>query len=155
MSSSERTSDLTSGLPGRTALNGSSAAGGESAAVPDSPAAARPAGKAPPRSASFAEKMDFYRSQHTTRGVRATHMVGIPGVAFSLPLLFARPKIGVPAFVLSWALQVAGHKIFEKNNPALTQGFLTYQLCGLAFWCEEFADLIAGKGIGGEKHPPR
>ena len=50
----------------------------------------------PPRAASFAEKMDYYRSQHTTRGVRATHLVGIPGVAFSIPVLFAKPRVGVP-----------------------------------------------------------
>ena len=103
----------------------------------------------PPRSASFADKMAFYRSQHTTRGVRATHVVGIPGVAFSIPLVAVRPKLGVPAFVASWALQVLGHKRYERNNPALTKGFVTYQLCGLAFWCEEVADLVAGKGIGG------
>ncbi|MCD0484378.1 DUF962 domain-containing protein [Streptacidiphilus sp. ASG 303] len=103
----------------------------------------------PPREAPFAEKMEYYRSQHTSRGIRMTHLVGIPGVAVSLPLLFARPKVGVPLFAASWALQVAGHKLFEKNNPALTKGFVSFQLCGLAFWCEEVGELIAGRGIGG------
>jgi uncharacterized membrane protein YGL010W len=107
----------------------------------------------PPRSASFAAKMDYYRSQHSTRGIRATHLVGIPGVAFSIPLLVARPKVGVPAFGLSWALQVLGHTVFERNSPALTKGFFTYQLCGLAFWCEEVADLIAGRGLAGAPAP--
>ena len=32
--------------------------------------------------------------------------------------------------------------IFERNSPALSKGFLTYQFCGLAFWCEEMVDLI-------------
>ncbi len=104
---------------------------------------------APPSSASFEEKMEYYRSQHTTRGIRATHLVGIPGVAFSLPLTVARPKLGLPVFGLSWALQVFGHKVFEKNSPALTEGFFTYQLCGLAFWCQEMVDIISGKGMGG------
>jgi uncharacterized membrane protein YGL010W len=112
---------------------------------------ASPAGAevVPPRSASFAAKMEYYRSQHSTRGIRVTHLFGIPGVAFSIPLLVARPKVGAPAFALSWALQVLGHKVFERNSPALTKGFFTYQLCGLAFWCEEVADLIAGKGLAG------
>jgi hypothetical protein len=44
--------------------------------------------------------------------------------------------------------------VYEKNNPALTKGFLTYQLCGLAFWCEEVAGLLAGEGIGGTDAPP-
>lgn len=107
----------------------------------------------PPRSAPFSAKMDYYRSQHTTKGVRATHIVGIPGVAFAIPVVFARPRVGLPMFLGSWALQVAGHMIFEKNSPALSKGFFTYQFCGLAFWCEEMVDLISGKGIGGADHP--
>jgi uncharacterized membrane protein YGL010W len=107
----------------------------------------------PPADAPFSEKMAYYRSQHTTRGVRLTHLVGIPGVAFSMPVILARPRLGLPVFGLSWALQVLGHKVFEKNNPALSKGFLTYQLCGLAFWCEEVAGLLAGEGVGGEDAP--
>lgn len=108
----------------------------------------RPEVPVPPRSASFAEKMDYYRAQHTTTGVRATHLIGIPGVAFSIPALFAKPKIGAPIFAASWALQVLGHVVFEKNRPALSKGFFTYQFCGLAFWCEEMVDLLAGRGLG-------
>ena len=107
----------------------------------------------PPRTAPFAAKMDYYRSQHTTKGVRATHIVGIPGVAFSIPVVFAKPRVGLPMFLASWALQVAGHTVFEKNSPALSKGFFTYQFCGLAFWCEEMVDLISGKGLGGTDHP--
>jgi uncharacterized membrane protein YGL010W len=99
----------------------------------------------PPRSASFEEKMAYYRSQHTTVGIRATHLVGIPAVAAALPLIAARPRVGVPLFLAGWSLQVIGHKVFEKNSPALTKGLFTYQFCGLAFWCEEMADLIAGR----------
>jgi uncharacterized membrane protein YGL010W len=108
----------------------------------------------PPTDAPFAEKMAYYRSQHTTKGVRLTHLIGIPGVAFSMPVILARPRLGLRVFGLSWALQVLGHKVFEGNNPALTKGFLTYQLCGLAFWCEEVAGLLAGEGIGGADAPP-
>jgi hypothetical protein len=105
----------------------------------------------PPRSAPFEEKMAYYRSQHTTPGVRATHLVGIPAVAAALPLIAARPKVGVPLFFAGWSLQILGHRMFEKNNPALSKGFFTYQFCGLAFWCEEMADLVAGRSplIGG------
>jgi uncharacterized membrane protein YGL010W len=99
----------------------------------------------PPRSASFEEKMAYYRSQHTTTGVRATHLVGIPAVTMAMPLMVARPKVGVPLFFAGWTLQVLGHKVFEKNSPALSKGFFTYQFCGVAFWCEEMADLIAGR----------
>ena len=107
----------------------------------------------PDRSASFADKMAYYRSQHTTKGVRATHLVGIPGVAFSMPVMATRPRVGLPLFAASWALQVLGHKVFEKNKPALSKGFLTYQFCGLAFWCEEMVNIIAGKGMEGADKP--
>jgi len=102
---------------------------------------------------SFADKMAYYRSQHTTKGVRASHLVGIPGVAFSLPIVCVRPRLGVPLFLASWALQIAGHVTFEGNSPALSKRFLTYQFCGLAFWCEEMVDLVSGKGLGGSDHP--
>ena len=106
-----------------------------------------PGGRVPDRHASFEEKMRYYRSQHTTAGVRATHLLGIPGVAFSIPVLFARPRVGLPIFGVSWALQIAGHKFFEKNKPALTKGFFTYQFCGLAFWCEEMVNLVGGQPL--------
>ncbi|MEO8897261.1 MAG: DUF962 domain-containing protein [Candidatus Dormibacter sp.] len=99
----------------------------------------------PSRSASFEQKMAYYRSQHTTAGIRATHLVGIPAVAASMPLIVGRPRVGVPLFLAGWTLQVIGHRVFEKNSPALAKGFFTYQFCGLAFWCEEMADLIAGR----------
>ena len=107
----------------------------------------------PPRDAPFADKMAYYRAQHTTKGVRATHLIGIPGVAFSMPVMATRPRIGLPVFAASWALQIVGHKVFEKNKPALSKGFLTYQFCGLAFWCEEMVNLIAGKGMEGADEP--
>ncbi|MCM3925697.1 DUF962 domain-containing protein [Frankia sp. AiPs1] len=106
-------------------------------------------GAVPDRSAPFAEKMAYYRSQHTGRAIRLTHLVGIPGVAFALPVVLARPRIGLPVFAASWAVQIAGHVLFEHNRPALTAGPLTYQLCGLAFWCEEVADLLSGAGAAG------
>lgn len=97
----------------------------------------------PAPSAPFAEKMAYYRTQHSSDGVRATHLIGIPTLLFSLPLLAARPRIGLPLFIGGWALQVAGHRIFEHNKPALTRGPVTYQLTGLAFWCEEVGELLA------------
>lgn len=99
----------------------------------------------PPKSAPFEEKMAYYRSQHTTRGIRATHLVGIPTVMAAVPLIAGRPKVGLPLFAAGWALQILGHRVFEKNSPALTKGFFTYQMCGLAFWAEEMADVIAGR----------
>ena len=99
----------------------------------------------PPRDAPWADKLDYYRSQHVTLGCRATHLVGIPAVTAAMPISLVRPRLGLPLFAAGWALQVAGHKLFERNSPALTKGLFTYQLCGLAFWCEEVGDLISGR----------
>ncbi|MGC8461800.1 MAG: DUF962 domain-containing protein [Candidatus Dormibacteria bacterium] len=97
----------------------------------------------PEPSAPFAEKMEYYRSLHTSIGVRATHLIGIPTVAASLPLLLIRPRLGLKLFAGGWALQVAGHVIFEHNSPAVRSGPVSYQLVGLAFWAEEATNLIA------------
>ncbi len=97
----------------------------------------------PGASAPFAEKMAYYRAQHSSDGVRATHLIGIPTLLLSLPLLAARPRIGLPLVIGGWALQIAGHGIFGHNKPALTRGPITYQLTGLAYWCEEVAELLA------------
>jgi uncharacterized membrane protein YGL010W len=97
----------------------------------------------PEPTAPFTEKLAYYRTLHAGRGVRATHLVGIPTIVASLPLLVAKPVVGFPMLASGWIVQVAGHWVFERNNPALTRGFATYQLTGLAYWCEEVGDIIA------------
>ncbi len=71
--------------------------------------------QAPPPEAPFADKMAYYRTQHTSKGVRATHLVGIPIIAAGIPLIFAKPKVGSTMFIGGWAMQIVGHRLFEKN----------------------------------------
>jgi uncharacterized membrane protein YGL010W len=97
----------------------------------------------PPASAPFAAKLAYYRTQHQSRGVRATHLVGIPTIVLSFPLLIVRPLVGLSMLVGGWVIQVAGHRVFEGNKPATTKGLITYQLTGLAYWCEEIGDVIS------------
>jgi uncharacterized membrane protein YGL010W len=97
----------------------------------------------PDRTAPFADKVAYYKSQHSSSGVLKTHLFGIPIVAMSLPLLFARPRVGIPMFAGGWAVQIAGHLVFEHNSPALKEGPLTYQLAGLAVWAEEVGEIVA------------
>jgi hypothetical protein len=42
---------------------------------------------APATDAPFSDKMTYYRTQHTSRGARLTHMVGTPVIAAGIPLL--------------------------------------------------------------------
>lgn len=108
--------------------------------------------QAPPPEASFAEKMQFYRSQHTSRGVRATHLVGVPVIAFGLPLIWARPRIGLAMFFGGWSLQIAGHVLFEKNLPSTHRGWITYQLAGVVDVCENYGDMLARRSRRRARH---
>jgi uncharacterized membrane protein YGL010W len=101
---------------------------------------------APTPDAPFSDKMAYYRTQHTSRGVRLTHMVGIPVIATGIPLLFAKPRAGLPMFVGGWLLQIAGHRFFEHNLPSTHKGWITYQLTGVIDVCEQYGELLARRG---------
>jgi uncharacterized membrane protein YGL010W len=97
----------------------------------------------PPAAAPFASKLAYYKTQHTGDGVRASHLLGIPTILLSLPLLVAKPRIGLSMFVGGWAVQLVGHRFFEHNMPSLRAGPVTYQLAGVAHWCEEVGEMLA------------
>jgi uncharacterized membrane protein YGL010W len=59
-----------------------------------------------------------YHHEHTQLGTRLTHMVGIPMIVASLPTALVNPPLAGGLFVGGWALQLLGHKVFEKNKPA-------------------------------------
>ena len=98
----------------------------------------------PPPEAPFADKMAFYRTQHISKGVRVSHLVGTPIIAAGLPLMFAKPRVGAPMFIGGWAVQIIGHKLFEKNMPSTHKGWITYQLTGVIDVCEQYGELLAG-----------
>jgi hypothetical protein len=97
----------------------------------------------PPPEAPFADKMAYYRTQHTSRGVRATHLVGTPIIATGLPLVFAKPRVGTAMFIGGWAVQIIGHRLFEKNLPSTHKGWITYQLTGVIHVCEQYGEMLA------------
>lgn len=43
-------------------------------------------------------------------------MIGTPVIATGIPLLAAKPRVGLPMFAGGWLLQIAG--IFEHNLPS-------------------------------------
>ncbi len=59
-----------------------------------------------------------YQHEHTKLGTKLTHMVGIPMIVASIPTALVSPPLAGSLFVGGWALQYAGHWIFEGNNPA-------------------------------------
>ncbi len=99
--------------------------------------------QAPPPEAPFADKMAYYRTQHTSKGVKTTHLVGIPTIAVGLPLMFAKPRVGAPMFIGGWTIQILGHRLFEKNLPSTHKGWITYQLTGVIDVCEQYGEMLA------------
>ena len=97
----------------------------------------------PPPEAPFAEKMAYYRTQHTIRGLNLTHLIGTPVIAFGFPLVFFKSRVGLPLFVGGWALQITGHRLFEHNLPSTHKGWITYQLAGVIHVCEQFGEMLA------------
>jgi hypothetical protein len=97
----------------------------------------------PSPDAPFSEKLRYYQTQHTSRGVRFTHMLGTPVIAAGIPLLAAKPRVGLPMFVGGWLLQIVGHLVFEHNLPSTHKGWITYQLTGVIHVCEQYGELLA------------
>jgi uncharacterized membrane protein YGL010W len=60
----------------------------------------------------------LYKDEHTTLGNKLTHMIGIPMIVAAVPTSLFNPLAGGSMFVAGWALQFAGHYVFEKNEPA-------------------------------------
>src|SRR3974390_2013028 len=68
---------------------------------------------------SLRDYMTQYEKEHTKFGTKLTHMVGIPMVVVSIPTTFVNPPLAGGLFASGWALQFIGHRVFEKNRPAL------------------------------------
>ncbi|MBZ0189604.1 MAG: DUF962 domain-containing protein [Candidatus Obscuribacterales bacterium] len=91
---------------------------------------------------SLKRHLQFYRSQHTTLGCKVTHLVGVPMIFLSFPMLFYDWKRAIVLFSGGWILQFVGHFVFEKNRPVLmTKGRHTYTiLSALVFVGSEWLD---------------
>ncbi len=79
-----------------------------------------------------------YEQSHQHPLNRASHTVGIPMIALSLPLLgvaiFVRGlrPVAVGLFTLGWAFQFVGH-YFEKKPPEFLRDW-HFLLVGLRWW---------------------
>ena len=58
-----------------------------------------------------------YSADHAQLGTRLTHMIGIPMILVSVPMLPFNPMLAGALFVGGWGLQFAGHYLFEKTSP--------------------------------------
>jgi len=96
----------------------------------------------PPKIQKYLEQ---YRAEHTKLSTRMTHMIGIPMIVASLPLLPTVPPVGVGLFVGGWALQYLGH-YFEGNKPAFYSD-PAYLAVGALWVTLEWAEILTGKKL--------
>ncbi|HEX4445487.1 MAG TPA: DUF962 domain-containing protein [Polyangiaceae bacterium] len=90
---------------------------------------------------SLREYIAIYQKEHTTLGNKLTHMIGIPMIVASLPTTLVNPLLGGGLFATGWALQFAGHYMFEKNKPAFYSDPY-YLLVGPAWVAAEWIELV-------------
>lgn len=93
---------------------------------------------------SLSAHLKYYRSQHKTLGCKITHLVGIPMIVLSLPMLLFDRRRAFSLFGLGWLLQFIGHYVFEKNKPiVLSARRSPYTLVSaLIFVTEEWMDTL-------------
>jgi hypothetical protein len=63
--------------------------------------------------------MAYYRSQHTSR-VNIRHVIGTPIITLGLPLVFAKPKLGLPMYLGGRELE---HFKVEGTRRQYSTGF--------------------------------
>jgi len=90
------------------------------------------------------DHLEYYRSQHRTLGCKLTHLVGVPFIAFAIPMFFLNRKKAAMMFSFGWFLQLLGHYVFEHNKPILfTRGRSPYTaISALVFVGEEWMDTL-------------
>lgn len=78
--------------------------------------------------------LDDYEYNHQSAVCRATHAVGIPLIAFSIPVAVFSRRRAAQMFVLGWLLQFAGHAV-EGKRPKFFEGG-EYLLAGFVWWLQ-------------------
>ncbi|MBK6579944.1 MAG: DUF962 domain-containing protein [Sandaracinaceae bacterium] len=86
-----------------------------------------------------------YKADHQHPMNKATHMVGIPMIIISLPLMFFAPPIGIGLFVLGWIFQFIGHA-FEGKAPSFFRD-PTFLLVGATWYGKRLVAFLTGKPL--------
>ncbi len=94
---------------------------------------------------TFHDYMRAYGDDHQHPVNKATHLVGIPLIVCSLPLIPVAPPVGLTMFSAGWALQFVGH-YFEGKKPSFTRD-LRYLAIGPVWVAVEWVELVTGKRI--------
>jgi uncharacterized membrane protein YGL010W len=94
---------------------------------------------------SFHDHMRAYQVIHQNPINKACHMIGVPMILVSLPLMPTVPPVGFSLFGLGWAIQFAGH-YFEGKKPEFVSNPINLAL-GPVWVAIEWAELLTGKKL--------
>src|SRR5215472_6148249 len=99
--------------------------------------------------------LEQYASEHTQLGTKVTHLVGIPLIVGSFPTVFVNPPLAGGMFATGWALQLIGHKFFEKRKPSFFKDpyYLLVGPVWVAVEIGQFAGLIPKPPFKAEAEP--
>ena len=103
----------------------------------------------------YAETLEYYKSQHTTMGCKITHMIGVPMIALSVPMLLISPRRAANLLAGGWALQFIGHYVFEKNSPVVLTDYRNPMviIAALDYVAESWGRLFRGQPLIESKSP--
>jgi uncharacterized membrane protein YGL010W len=87
--------------------------------------------------------IERYQRDHTHPMNKATHMVGIPMIVISLPLVFLAPMPALALFVVGWILQFIGHA-FEGKPPSFFSD-PRFLIVGPLWYVQKLARKLTGK----------
>lgn len=82
--------------------------------------------------ARWERSVEYYEETHQNETNRTLHRVGIPVIlAGTAGLIASKPysniwKASAGAFATGWALNIAGHSLYEKNAPAFAEDPLSF-----------------------------
>lgn len=86
--------------------------------------------------------LENYKADHQHPVNKALHMVGIPMIVLSLPLMFFTPPLGIFLFVVGWIFQFIGHA-FEGKAPSFFRD-PTFLLVGPAWYAKRVWAKVSG-----------
>ena len=86
-----------------------------------------------------------YKEDHQHPMNKATHMIGIPMILISLPLMFFVPAVGIGLFVLGWIFQFIGHA-FEGKPPSFFSD-PSFLFVGATWYVKRGFALVTGRSF--------
>lgn len=98
---------------------------------------------------AFEAHMTNYRAEHRTFGCRVSHMIGVPMIVTSVPLVFVYWPAAIALFVVGWSFQLASHRYFEHNQPVLAadpKNPRTY-VAALMFVAQEWSQVVSRRRL--------